>query len=191
MSGIGFIGRESELQQLLDVGEQVLAGNGSTVFLSGEAGIGKSRLTQEFEYILSKKGIKIMKGLCLPDSLMPLLPINEALRGGGLYHIATGSAPPKIQWLYLINNSGMLVSQYSRSEGGLDSDIFAGMLTAVENFVKDSLEGLDGGTGGALAGSGGAGAGSDNAASGLTSMGYGEYTIVLEHIGGLNSISLQ
>jgi len=43
-----FVGRERELQRLLECFEEARAGHGQVVFIAGEAGIGKSRLLLEF-----------------------------------------------------------------------------------------------------------------------------------------------
>lgn len=48
-----FVGREEERQLLLDCWQKAQAGNGQLVFISGEAGIGKSRLVQQFQGDLS------------------------------------------------------------------------------------------------------------------------------------------
>ena len=53
------VGREQEIELLLDRWEQVKAGQGQVVLLSGEGGIGKSRLVQEFkEQITDDKHVR-------------------------------------------------------------------------------------------------------------------------------------
>jgi len=43
-----FTGREQELEELQRYFDTVAAGNGLTVFVSGESGAGKTKLTTEF-----------------------------------------------------------------------------------------------------------------------------------------------
>lgn len=173
MTSSAFVGRKEELASLEKLAEKTLSRNGQTVFIGGKAGIGKTRLTQEFATLQEAKGFRVLKGLCLPNSFVPLLPFKEALRGGGLHQIAMGGNPPRILQLYLIDNFGILMAQHSRESEDLDSDIFAGMLTAVENFVSESLTHLKKG-----------------AEGGLKSMNYGNYGIVLEHGQHLNFVAI-
>ncbi len=48
--------------------------------------------------------------------------------------------PPKVLASYFIDHSGLLLASSERKESGLDPDIFSGMLNAVNNFVKDSID---------------------------------------------------
>lgn len=131
------IGREREMNTLQELWEETKKGNGSTVFISGEAGVGKTRLIEEF---LNSKEAKIIKGWCLAESMEPLIPFREALKDVGLYHFISGKPNPKVISAYLIDEAGLLIVKAEREETELDPDIFASMLTAVENFVGDSLE---------------------------------------------------
>jgi Cdc6-like AAA superfamily ATPase len=45
------VGRERELEKLTKHLDDALEGKGSTVFISGEAGIGKTRLVKELEKV--------------------------------------------------------------------------------------------------------------------------------------------
>ena len=49
-----FVGRDQEFKQLNDLLKDVLAGKGQTVFISGEAGIGKTRLVTELQKVVGK-----------------------------------------------------------------------------------------------------------------------------------------
>ncbi len=144
MERYALVGREKELSNLLDLVEEVKSsGTGCTAFISGEAGIGKTRLSLELEEKAGLLGFKVLRGLCLAQSIAPLLPIREALRSGGLDHLCSQDKPPKVMALYLMNEAGMLIADVGRGADGLDSDIFAGMMTAMKSFVKDSLSMLD------------------------------------------------
>ena len=164
MIDIELVGREVELDLLLESAGAAISGNGTLIFLSGEAGVGKTRLTMELERRLDDQGFKVLRGQCVPESHTPLLAVKEALRTGGLYHIALGAIPPKLLRLYLISDGGLLITEHGREgSNSLDSDILAGMLSAVANFVKDCLLSLDASEAGTL-----------------TGMEYGKFKFVLE-----------
>ncbi len=48
--------------------------------------------------------------------------------------------PPKVMMVYLSDMNGMLLAEAHREESSMDADIFSGMLNAVSNFVKDSIQ---------------------------------------------------
>jgi class 3 adenylate cyclase len=60
------IGREEELALLRRRWEQAKEGEGQVVLLSGEAGIGKSRLVQEFKEQLEREGVTRLEFRCSP-----------------------------------------------------------------------------------------------------------------------------
>jgi len=73
-----FVGREKELQELQTCLNSVIEGKGRTVFVSGEAGTGKTRLTREFLNSASRQGVAVMAGWCLSDAAAPYFPFVEA-----------------------------------------------------------------------------------------------------------------
>lgn len=138
-----FIGRESELSELKKFVERTSTGTGETVLISGEAGVGKTRLISELIETAEEKGFKSIKGWCLPDTLEPLLPFREAFLESDLRHLISGEAPPKVISAYLINEGGLVLSKAEREDTMVDPDMFAGMLKAVENFIQDSLSEIE------------------------------------------------
>jgi class 3 adenylate cyclase len=77
------IGRERELATLLDRFGEVKAGRGQVVFITGEAGIGKSRLVLEFRQALAAAGEAVtwLEGRCISfGQSIPLLPLIDQLR---------------------------------------------------------------------------------------------------------------
>ncbi|MFO7991432.1 MAG: tetratricopeptide repeat protein [Thermoplasmata archaeon] len=152
LTGPDLIGRKEELERLEHVKDSILSRNGKTVLISGEAGIGKTRLCSEFIERIERDGGKVVKGWCLPGNLDPLHPLKGALKDANLYHLISEDPPPLVLSSYLIDDSGLLIYKEEREETGLDPDIFASMLTAVENFVKDSLSMMWGDSGKGLSG---------------------------------------
>jgi tetratricopeptide (TPR) repeat protein len=85
------VGREEELEELQRSLDPVLSGKGKTIFISGEAGSGKTRLINEFLKITRKREITILFGWCLSNTTLPYFPFIEAFNsnitssGGGTF----------------------------------------------------------------------------------------------------------
>ena len=73
-----FIGRDHELEVLSKYLDSAFMGNGKTIFVSGEAGSGKTRLINEFLYQAQKKNINVITGWCLSNATIPYFPFIEA-----------------------------------------------------------------------------------------------------------------
>jgi DNA-binding SARP family transcriptional activator len=74
------VGREGALRQLEDAYHQARTGHGAIFMISGEAGVGKSRLMQDFATRLQGQ-VLLLAGAAYPDMhLTPYAPIVEALR---------------------------------------------------------------------------------------------------------------
>ncbi|MBI1959858.1 MAG: AAA family ATPase [Candidatus Rokubacteria bacterium] len=63
---IPFVGREREMDMLLDLAARAEAGRGQVVGIVGEPGIGKSRLLRELRRRLGGRGVTVREGRCLP-----------------------------------------------------------------------------------------------------------------------------
>lgn len=78
-SGIDCVGRQRELDFLLDKWHTALAGNGQTVLAWGEAGIGKSRLLRQLNKELEGESLVRVNVQCSPQHLLsPLYPVINA-----------------------------------------------------------------------------------------------------------------
>ena len=79
----GFIGRGGELARLEAALGQAIEGNAAIVVIGGEAGIGKTRLVDEFGARAAARGGSLLSGSCLPTGgrATPYAPFVEALRG--------------------------------------------------------------------------------------------------------------
>src|SRR5689334_5853017 len=74
-------GREVELATLRQLVVRLLEGRGTTVLLSGEAGIGKSRLVAEARSEASASGVRVVQGAAFElDRALPYGPIADLLR---------------------------------------------------------------------------------------------------------------
>ncbi len=164
------VGRDEELSKLKKSLDNAIEGNGSTIFIAGEAGIGKTRLVTELKKEAGARGVNLVQGWCLAESLEPMMPIKIALRQAKLSHLISGDPPPLVLSAYLMNDAGMLISKAERLKSDIDSDIFAGMLQAVGNFIQDSLSStMDHGE-----------------EVGLNSLGYGDYNILIQSAGNIS-----
>lgn len=72
-----FVGRQREIATFEDAYQQVRAGSGRLVFITGEAGIGKTRLLQKYLSLLSDS--PSLQSSCYElDSLTPFAPLRHA-----------------------------------------------------------------------------------------------------------------
>ncbi|HET6952815.1 MAG TPA: AAA family ATPase, partial [Acidimicrobiales bacterium] len=74
-----FVGRAAELAALADAWEHAAAGARHLVVVTGEAGIGKSRLTAEAARRVAAEGGRVLFGRCDQEALVPYQPVVEAL----------------------------------------------------------------------------------------------------------------
>jgi len=75
------IGRNAEMAALQECIEAAARGQGGVVLLSGEAGIGKSRLMTELQREASALGFQLLSGQCFPaDHSCPYAPLLDLLR---------------------------------------------------------------------------------------------------------------
>ena len=78
---IPLVGREQELACLAEAWQAALAGQCRLLLISGEAGVGKTRLVQEFADRQRWQGIRVLQGRCYEfERLLPYQPVAEALR---------------------------------------------------------------------------------------------------------------
>ena len=74
------VGRSAELAALQECIEAATRGQGGVVLLSGEAGIGKSRLVAELQGAASAQAFQLLSGQCFPtDRSCPYAPLLDLL----------------------------------------------------------------------------------------------------------------
>jgi DNA-binding CsgD family transcriptional regulator len=90
------IGRSAELTALTAALEAAAAGRGSATFVTGDAGVGKSRLLRECAAQASSRGFRVLTGRATESSVpLPYRPVSEALIGAarqGVLPDAPGTA---------------------------------------------------------------------------------------------------
>jgi DNA-binding CsgD family transcriptional regulator len=75
----GLVGRHAERARLEDALERARRGDGSIVLLSGEAGVGKTRLAAELA--AAARGARVLRGASSQGATAPYGPVVAALRG--------------------------------------------------------------------------------------------------------------
>ncbi len=77
-----FVGRDRELELLLDGFERAKEGRGQSFSIVGEAGVGKSRFLYEFRKAVSNEEITFLEGKCVSyGKSMAYHPIADVLKG--------------------------------------------------------------------------------------------------------------
>ena len=84
-----FVGRERELELLLDGLDCAKEGRGQAFSIVGEAGVGKSRLLYEFRKAVANENVTFLEGKCLSYSrgvayhpIIDILKVNFAIQEG-------------------------------------------------------------------------------------------------------------
>src|SRR5207247_2641520 len=75
-----FVGRGPELERLLSAWQTTLADGARAVLITGEPGVGKTRLAGEWSRHAYEQGAVVLYGRCDEDLGAPYQPFAEALR---------------------------------------------------------------------------------------------------------------
>jgi DNA-binding SARP family transcriptional activator/tetratricopeptide (TPR) repeat protein len=75
-----FVGRRDEMERLLETWSRVARGRGACTFVSGEAGIGKSRMAYEFAHAAEDRGGRVLVGTTSSPEAVPYEAVADALR---------------------------------------------------------------------------------------------------------------
>jgi len=117
-----FIGREAELEAMMGFLSETISGRGSLILIAGEAGIGKTRISEEFKKKAFTIGCYILSGRCIPGAPRPLLPFEEAVRTFNV-------KPPSIK-----------IGPDSRGSARVRNESSAGFENAVPPLFSDQIE---------------------------------------------------
>jgi DNA-binding CsgD family transcriptional regulator len=110
------IDRRAELRTLTGALDDAGQGRGRAVFVTGDSGIGKSRLVREATSVAAERGFFVLVGRATESSVpVPFRPITEALMGGARAGVVP-EAPGIADYRAAL---GTLVPEWSRPE---DSD---------------------------------------------------------------------
>ena len=128
LGGSGFVGRRHELAVIDAAVLQALEGRGHAVLISGEAGIGKSRLAQEALSLATTAGLKCLVGRFhdLPSN-MAYLPFTRILGD-----VSSGRVGPDLARLLTLDPPGV-------NRGSVPAGV--GDRTSLNEEIWDSLAG--------------------------------------------------
>ena len=138
-SSPNMIGRADELDRLGAAFEAVSGGRALAVLVGGDAGIGKSRLVEEFCDVVRLRGAAVATGVCVPtDGGLAFAPVMGILRniGDQLGH------PPSITQLLHALDGDSAVATSAPAETGLGTataGLPAGGTLAGGAFAKTAL----------------------------------------------------
>ncbi|MBI3801903.1 MAG: AAA family ATPase, partial [Deltaproteobacteria bacterium] len=143
------VGRETELEQLHQVLEQAFEGQRQLVFVTGEAGIGKTTVVEAFLARLSGEGgVWIGRGQCVEQhgAGEAYLPVLEALgrlgRGAGgerLIDIFKHYAPTWLLQLPALLSDSELEAVQRRAQGASRERMLREVCEALEALTTDTL----------------------------------------------------
>jgi ABC-type oligopeptide transport system substrate-binding subunit len=74
------VGRERELGEATSLWNHTLVGEGQLLLVSGEAGIGKTRLVRELATQVQVSGGRVLEGACYAEGGVPYAPFSQILR---------------------------------------------------------------------------------------------------------------
>jgi tetratricopeptide (TPR) repeat protein len=74
------IGRESELKQATNLWQQAALGSGQVLLISGEPGIGKTRLVQELITFAEIARGRVFSAECYAEGAVPYMPVAQMIR---------------------------------------------------------------------------------------------------------------
>ena len=81
------VGREAELSRMKECLARAMDGDGSTILVSGEAGIGKTRLLEEFVSFTATQKVEILSGTAAADTIHGHTDWRVALSGLDLHNV--------------------------------------------------------------------------------------------------------
>lgn len=138
---MSFVGRERELERLRAAAAQASEGTTRVLVIEGQAGIGKTALAERLVETACA-GAKVhrhsFRGASLRGPMFELVRLGREL----------GAGEPPAEWtgfdeVFLLSKDGLLI-HHGGASGSVDEDVLGSMLSAVQDFVRDSFGGGDG-----------------------------------------------
>jgi predicted ATPase/DNA-binding winged helix-turn-helix (wHTH) protein len=147
-SAIAMLGREAELAKMRDWLDRALAGERQTVFVTGEAGIGKTTVVSTFLEQASKiPGIRVVRGQCLEhygagEAYLPVLDgfsrLCRAPGGDHVLNLLRQQAPAWLAQMPSLVPSSERDNLQSKGFGATRERMLREMAEAIETLTSDS-----------------------------------------------------
>ncbi len=133
------LGRDTELAQLKNFIERAKHGNGRTILIGGESGLGKTRLVSEFLQSVAKEKIMTLFGAAYEqEGYLAYQPVIEAI-DDYLHRSQTGSEPTTQQQNPITNFKRTASSDAEQESWALFNDV-ANFLAQMGNHQSPSAE---------------------------------------------------
>ena len=138
------IGRQSEVTTLHALIDQARSAQGQVVLISGEAGIGKSRLVAEAKTYATEQGFLLLQGNCFPtDRSSPYAPLLDLLRSSQARELLTtytANLEPLARDLALLHQSSAEECvRFERESFGALHQMLAGVSEAERASVWEEI----------------------------------------------------
>ncbi|HYB77531.1 MAG TPA: AAA family ATPase [Thermoplasmata archaeon] len=141
-----FTDRKEELDRLVRAGAAVTTGGGTALAITGEAGVGKSRLVQEFLTRAQHDGTRVLQGRADRGGLSaPFAPWSEALRGFAreasnplLYQACTDCATEVARLDPELRSRLGRAAESAPGEEPNELRLFEGILRFLDNLSRDA-----------------------------------------------------
>jgi len=134
-----FVGRGREMDALRARWEQAVQGQGGIVLIAGEAGVGKTRLVEEFAATVRWRGGMVARGRCYePERMLPYQPLAEVLRDLAMQEGRAAPALPawaRSELARLVPELATSPFQPQPSTGPLPSERQAILFHAIATFI--------------------------------------------------------
>jgi tetratricopeptide (TPR) repeat protein len=112
------VGRERELELLYDHLGSAISGKGNLILISGEAGIGKTRILTRLSETAEKSGFFRIVGECVPGIPLPYLPFQEAFSAFTVGPFSSISSPdpsgPRQQTSVLMDSLELMTNESAK-----------------------------------------------------------------------------
>ena len=133
------VGRDDELGRLLTLLDDAEAGRSVVALVSGDAGVGKSRLVAEATRLAAGRGFTVLSGQCaeLGDSV-PYLPLADALRGAAQASAVRDALSSRPALSMLLPEGGGGVTIDSDRSGLARQQMFGGVLGLLAELAAAS-----------------------------------------------------
>ena len=121
--------------------------NDKILLISGTQGMGKSTLAREIRNILENENFIVSLINCERENITPYTDLIKLLQGlPSMEEIFKIVNPSRIIGYFVINTGGVALTTVLTKNESMDSDILAGMITAVRNFISETINllGLNG-----------------------------------------------